>query len=324
VPTEVAFTDYDMELDSDSDTVESAPDDNMSLTLAAGATGDSCALLPISRDFSTRIVGIACGWQHSAAVDHHGWTWAWGWGQYGALGHGSTDNEPVPRKIRAWIRPVRGSAVKCSPSVPPDMSLQDAKHSSGGRDADTKISRPRIRSVACGTWHSVYLAEDGHVFTCGWNKHGQLGQGSHVSLGLRPTAISMLPAGPSLIRQSAAAPAPAHIVSVACGNRHTVALDRNGQVYAWGWNERKQVCGGACIVRSGLDSMDTDATLGSKVRGHTGTSTMLQQPEQSATTCDECRDCIFEPTAVSRQLQTATAVFAGAWATAVVTQAAST
>jgi alpha-tubulin suppressor-like RCC1 family protein len=42
------------------------------------------------------------------------------------------------------------------------------------------VSKPLLKSVACGSFHSVVLADNGQVFTWGNNVHGQLGHGNRL------------------------------------------------------------------------------------------------------------------------------------------------
>uniref|UniRef100_A0A452II49 HECT-type E3 ubiquitin transferase n=1 Tax=Gopherus agassizii TaxID=38772 RepID=A0A452II49_9SAUR len=74
-----------------------------------------------------------------------------------------------------------------------------------------------IKEVACGGNHSVFLLENGEVYTCGLNTKGQLG---HQREGSKPEQIGAL--------------ADQHIVHVACGESHSLALSERGQLFAWG------------------------------------------------------------------------------------------
>ncbi|KAK9398704.1 putative E3 ubiquitin-protein ligase HERC3 [Crotalus adamanteus] len=74
-----------------------------------------------------------------------------------------------------------------------------------------------VKEVACGKNHSVFLLEDGEVYTCGVNTKGQLG---HEREGGKPEQIDAL--------------ADQHIVHVACGESHNVALSDQGQLFSWG------------------------------------------------------------------------------------------
>lgn len=43
-----------------------------------------------------------------------------------------------------------------------------------------------IRSIACGAWHSLFLLDDGSLWSCGSNDSGQLG---HETSKKRPRKI---------------------------------------------------------------------------------------------------------------------------------------
>uniref|UniRef100_A0A8D0BMM1 HECT and RLD domain containing E3 ubiquitin protein ligase 4 n=1 Tax=Salvator merianae TaxID=96440 RepID=A0A8D0BMM1_SALMN len=75
----------------------------------------------------------------------------------------------------------------------------------------------KIRDVGCGLRHTVFVLDDGTVYTCGCNDLGQLG---HEKSRKRPEQVGALDAQ--------------NIVAVSCGEAHTLALNDSGQVYAWG------------------------------------------------------------------------------------------
>ncbi|KAM3666178.1 probable E3 ubiquitin-protein ligase HERC4 isoform X1 [Ammospiza nelsoni] len=75
----------------------------------------------------------------------------------------------------------------------------------------------RVRDVGCGLRHTVFVLDDGTVYTCGCNDLGQLG---HDKGRKRPEHVGALDAQ--------------NIVAVSCGEAHTLALNDKGQVYAWG------------------------------------------------------------------------------------------
>ncbi|XP_054941776.1 probable E3 ubiquitin-protein ligase HERC3 isoform X2 [Physeter macrocephalus] len=79
------------------------------------------------------------------------------------------------------------------------------------------VSDRSVQEVACGGNHSVFLLEDGEVYTCGVNTKGQLG---HEREGNKPEQIGAL--------------ADQHIVHVACGESHSLALSDRGQLFSWG------------------------------------------------------------------------------------------
>ncbi|KAL1321543.1 hypothetical protein HN51_066382 [Arachis hypogaea] len=91
---------------------------------------------------STTVEKIAAGLWHTLCVTVDGHIYAFGGNQFGQLGTGSDQPETLPKQLEA--------------------SRFENKHSS---------------MVSCGARHSALLTEDGHLFTWGWNKYGQLGLG---------------------------------------------------------------------------------------------------------------------------------------------------
>ena len=92
--------------------------------------------------FDARVVMVATGDHHAAAVVADGSLYTWGRGYRGQLGHG--DKEPQLRPMRL------------------DKALFGAS--------------PAVQ-VACGWFHTVVLTADSRVLTCGRGDRGQLGHG---------------------------------------------------------------------------------------------------------------------------------------------------
>ncbi|KAI8067097.1 regulator of chromosome condensation 1/beta-lactamase-inhibitor protein II [Gongronella butleri] len=84
----------------------------------------------------------------------------------------------------------------------------------------------RWRDVACG-WASMLMVDDddGIVYGVGTSRFGELGVVSKDDC-VELTRIPGLPAG---------------IDCVDAGFRHALALDKQGQLYAWGWNKYGQL-----------------------------------------------------------------------------------
>ncbi|KAM8940138.1 putative E3 ubiquitin-protein ligase HERC3 [Pelodytes ibericus] len=81
-----------------------------------------------------------------------------------------------------------------------------------------------IKEVACGGNHSLFLLEDGQVYSCGWNCAGQLGQ-THDEQ--EPGLVTTL--------------TDERIIYVACGQSHNLALNYQGQLFSWGAGNEGQL-----------------------------------------------------------------------------------
>lgn len=85
-----------------------------------------------------------------------------------------------------------------------------------------------ITSVACGNQHSVALDEWGQSFSWGSDSMGQLGSNLGAHAQDKPKFVKVL--------------ATKHVIQIACGAYHSIALTNNGDLYSWGANSYGQ-CG---------------------------------------------------------------------------------
>lgn len=81
-----------------------------------------------------------------------------------------------------------------------------------------------LKEVVCGGQHSVFLLQDGSVYTCGSNSCGQLG---HDKPGATPELVGALDTQ--------------KITMVSCGRAHSMVVNEQGQVFAWGAGEGGQL-----------------------------------------------------------------------------------
>jgi len=121
---------------------------------------------------------VFSGWNYSMILTKTGQLLSFGWGMYAQLGHGELANEFIPRPITF--------------------------HSDGDEEEED------IVDCACGLWHTVAVTESGKVYTWGYGKDGQMGDGSNKG--------SSVPKLVSALRDVAC------VKKVCCGTRHTVVL----------------------------------------------------------------------------------------------------
>jgi len=159
------------------------------------------------------IASVACGQQHSLAIDQNGMVYSWGYGSYGQLGHGTMENEKSPKLVK-------------------------------------KMAGLNCVSIACGYWHSMFLTESGDVYTAGWNQFGQLGT-RKSSIGSTETEEDdeSNAAFPNLVDFKAGESKAMEtdddgdlsIIQIAAGSRHSVAISEDGRIWGWGWNKYGQL-----------------------------------------------------------------------------------
>jgi len=127
---------------------------------------------------------IHAGKWHSLALDTNGNAWAWGRDPYGQLGDGGTNTD------KATPVPV---------DMPPDVSFTD---------------------VHAGGSHSLALDTNGNAWAWGDDGYGQLGDGGDNTDKATPVQVTM--------------PTDVSFTDVHAGGSHSLALDTNGNAWAWG------------------------------------------------------------------------------------------
>ena len=152
-----------------------------------------------------RIVKVSNGSYHSFGLTSDGRIYAWGRNTSGELGIGTTlARSNVPIAVKTTGTPMDGKVVK--------------QVEGGGRYEGS---------------HSIALASDGTVYTWGLNQYGQLGNNTTTN-SRSPIAVQV--AGTPLAGKT--------IVQIAAGADHSLALDSDGALYAWGSNAYGQLGNG--------------------------------------------------------------------------------
>jgi alpha-tubulin suppressor-like RCC1 family protein len=161
---------------------------------------------------------------------------AWGWNFQAALGDGTSDPNGaryVLDPVRSKITEVRALAASNARSA---AIRKDGTFWWWGVDRVGMGSKEPLRveeiagatDLALSGTHTLVLARDtegARVLAWGWGQSGQLGDGQERS-SKTPVAVAGLPRT---------------IVAVAAGGTHSLALDANGDVWAWGSNTVRQL-----------------------------------------------------------------------------------
>ncbi|XP_021902462.1 protein RCC2 homolog [Carica papaya] len=145
-----------------------------------------------------KIVRAGAGRSHSVVVTDNGQLLGFGWNKHGQLGSGSTKNE------------IESSPVRCLVS--------------------------EVKDTACGAEFTVWLSsiEGASILTAGLPQYGQLGHGTDNEYNTKDSSVRLAYEAQPRPRAIASLSGET-IVKVACGTNHTVAVDKNGFVYTWGF-----------------------------------------------------------------------------------------
>ena len=186
------------------------------------------------RDAGVVQVEAANGGNFSAALLADGTVWGWGRGDAGQLGNGE-----LPFSV-SW--PVQAIGLDSVTAIAAGSGHMLAIRSDrtvwvwgGGaiglgrtvpiRSTPTQLTAlSDVVAIAAGPGHSLAALGDGSLWTWGWNEWGQLGHGDPV-----PPYTVWEP-------QQVMALAGVRIVRMAGGERHSLAIDDNGDLWAWGHN----------------------------------------------------------------------------------------
>ena len=160
----------------------------------------------VSDDFT--YVQVSAGYRHSLALGSDGYVYAWGDNTYAQLGNNTSGGYSVV--------PVR----VCDPST----------HS----NVNTGL---KAIQVDAGGEHSLAVDKEGNVWAWGRNENGQLGNGTSSKYSSAPVRVCD-PEHPTDTSKGLVA------IKVAAGGAHSLAIDKNGDTWAWGFNSYGQLGNG--------------------------------------------------------------------------------
>ena len=208
----------------------------------------------------TKVIYISAGSYHSIAVNSNGDLYSWGWNGQGQLGNGTNTDSNVPLPVRAAGTPMAGKKIvhvstggnfyKGSSLA---LSSEGKVYSWGANDQGqlgngtatnsnlpvevktegTPMAGKKIIQTAIGVTHSMALDSEGKVYSWGENVNGLLGTGDAI-----PTL------SPVLVRTGGTPMEGKKIVQISAGGAHSMALDSEGNIYAWGWGGEGQLGNG--------------------------------------------------------------------------------
>lgn len=191
--------------------------------------------LPVGDGFYTLAVS-----DHILAVKTDNTLWGWGRNDYWQIAKGLASRLDTPVLIESQVA---SAAVGSFHSVAVDTNGTLLEWGVNGSDfmGNGENGLPGVAhvgdgfvSVAANSDHSLAIKADGTLWAWGGNATGSLGDGTRAAQP-RPVPIASRSAE--------------GIASVEAASDHTLAIDRGGSLWAWGWNGTGQLGDGTTVDR---------------------------------------------------------------------------
>jgi alpha-tubulin suppressor-like RCC1 family protein len=181
---------------------------------------------------------------HTIAIDKNGRAWGWGFNGGGQLGDNSTTSRQTPVSVLGAIKTFCRISAGSNHTMAIDKNGRawGWGNNTNGQLGDNSTSNRQTPvsvlgavktfclisaglSAAVGTNHTMAIDKNGRAWGWGLNSSGRLGDNSVTS---RRTPVSVLGAVKTFCQISA-------------GSEHTVAIDKNGRAWCWGFNSSGQL-----------------------------------------------------------------------------------
>ena len=189
---------------------------------------------------ASNVTAIAAGGCHSLLLKTNGSLWVMGWNGYGQLGDGTTDNGNYetnrPEQIVASNVTAIATGLNHSLYLKSDGSLWAMGWNSYGQLGDGttdngnyQTNRPEqievsnVKAIAAGYRHSLFLKNDGSLWTMGNNAYGQLGDGTYNNTNLPVQIVA------------------SNVTAIAAGSAHSLFLKSDGSLWGMGDNQYGQL-----------------------------------------------------------------------------------
>jgi alpha-tubulin suppressor-like RCC1 family protein len=149
-------------------------------------------------DFGNKKIKLIDSGEHTIFLDNNGKVYSCGLNNYGQLGLDHNNNENTPQQITS-----------------------------------NNFGNKEIVYIACGRYHTIFLDNNGKIYSCGLNNYGQLGLGY--------TSESIPETTPKEVTYFKSDGRNINIVVISAGEYTSVFVDDNGYTYTCGRNSHGQL-----------------------------------------------------------------------------------
>lgn len=215
------------------------------------------------------VVQVVCAAAKTLALDSDGVVWSWGTCRNYSLGHADAKSEKAlestsrPRRLEA-LSGIRIVQIAAGETASAALSDEGELFTFGwggswwqgnaGLGHGDNVTQPRpalveslssagvkLSQVAVGGRHMLGLTPEGQVYSWGSGEYGRCGNGKKKQL--VPEPVELLASSGKRFTQ------------VACGAAHSLAVDSEGGVWAWGKNDAGQLGLGGSVLMD-LNTME--------------------------------------------------------------------
>jgi alpha-tubulin suppressor-like RCC1 family protein len=189
---------------------------------------------------------ILDGGSHTITVDRIGKVRSWGYNPYGEIGDNSITNRSTPISVLGGNKTFCniGSGVNHSLGIDLRGKIWAWGYNANGQLGDNSVTSRRTPktilganktfcAVDGGSAHSMGIDKNGRIWSWGYNNVGQLGNNSITSV---RSPVSILGGNKTFCK-------------ITGGGSSTLAIDKNGRVWGWGYNNRGQLGNNAVVSR---------------------------------------------------------------------------
>ena len=179
------------------------------------------------------VKSVYCGYDHTMILKNDGTLLGCGYNNWGQLGLGNINDRTTFTKITTNTDNIKsvycgiyntsilkndGTLWACGYNGEGQLGLGDWSERTTFTQVITNVND--IKSVCCGSYYAVMSKNDGTLWGCGRNSHGQLGLEDKSNRNIFTIINS----------------APENIKMICCGEHHTIVLKNDGTLWGSGYN----------------------------------------------------------------------------------------
>ena len=258
---------------------------NISGQLGLGNTTQKTSFTKVTTNINNDVKQVACGSSHTFILKNDGSVWSCGANGNGQLGLNSTTQKTSFTKVitninndvkqiacgeyHTFILKNDGSLWSCGYNGSGQLGLGNTTTYKSFTKVTTNINND-VKQVACGASYTFILKNDGSVWSCGYNKYGQLGLNDTTNITSFTKVITNINND---------------VKQIACGEFHTFILKNNGSIWSCGYNGSGQLGLGNNTNKTSFTKVTTNISNDVKQISCDGNHTFILKNDSSVYSC---------------------------------------